>query len=80
MESYSHWRTSVAGDARAKSSTGRFYCRLIDINGMAVCEAARKQRANLPNPPKSVDQLLEGFERIGLVKTVEFFRRRRELL
>jgi len=57
-----------------------FIVGLIDIDGMAVCEAARKQRANLLNPPKSVGQLLDGFERIGLVKTVEFLRRRREFL
>ena len=54
-----------------------FVLSLLDIDQNAVCEAARKQRANLKNPPKSVDQLLDGLEKTGLVKTVEFFRRRR---
>ena len=53
---------------------------LIDIDENAVCEAARKERANLRNPPKTVNQLLDGLEKIGLVKTVEFFRRRREFI
>ena len=57
-----------------------FVLSLIDIDENAVCEAARKQRANLQNPPKSVDQLLDGLEKIGLVKTVEFLRRRREFI
>ena len=57
-----------------------FVLSLIDIDQNAVCEAARKQRANLKNPPKSVDQLLDGLEKTGLVKTVEFFRRRREFI
>ena len=57
-----------------------FVLSLIDIDENAVCEAARKQRANLQNPPKSIDQLLDGLEKIGLVKTVEFFRRRREFI
>jgi len=57
-----------------------FVVGLIDIDEMAVCEAARRQRANLLHPPKSVDQLLDGFERTGLVKTVEFLRRRREFI
>jgi len=57
-----------------------FVVGLIDIDDMAVCEATRKQRANLLHPPKSVDELLDGFERVGLVKTVEFLRRRREFI
>ena len=57
-----------------------FVLGLIDIDQNAVCEAARKQRANLRHPPKTVDQVLDGLEKNGLVKTVEFFRRRREFL
>lgn len=57
-----------------------FVLSLIDIDENAVCEAARKQRANLRNPPKTVNQLLDGLEKIELVKTVEFFRRRREFI
>ena len=57
-----------------------FVLSLIDFDGNAVCEAARKQRENLQQPKKSVDQLLDGLEKIGLVKTVEFLRRRREFI
>ena len=57
-----------------------FVLGLIDIDQNAVCKAARKQRANLRHPPKTVDQVLDGLEKNGLVKTVEFFRRRREFL
>ena len=57
-----------------------FVLSVIDIDGNAVCEAARRQRENLQHPKKSVDQLLDGLEKIGLVKTVEFLRRRREFI
>ncbi len=57
-----------------------FVLSLIDIDQNAVCEAARKQRENLQHPKKTVDQLLDGLEKIGLVKTVEFLRRRREFI
>jgi len=43
-----------------------FVLSLIDIDGNAVCEAARKQRENLQNPKKSVEQLLDGLENIGI--------------
>lgn len=57
-----------------------FVISLIDINENAVWEAARKQRANLRNPTKSVEELLCGLEKSGLVKTVEFLRRRRDFI
>lgn len=52
----------------------------IDLNGDAVCEAVKRQRESLKNPPRSVDELLETLEAQQLTKTVEYLRRRRELI
>ncbi len=53
---------------------------LTDLNPNAVCEAAKRQRASLKNPPKSVSEFLEIMEQQRLPKTAEFLRRRREFI
>ncbi|APZ94621.1 PIN domain-containing protein [Fuerstiella marisgermanici] len=50
----------------------------IGLNGDEVCEAARRQRASLKNPPYSVDDFLACLEVQQLPKTVEYLRRRRD--
>ena len=57
-----------------------FVFHLIDLNPDAVCEAAKRQRASLKNPPKSVTEFLEIMEQQRLPKTAEFLRRRREFI
>lgn len=57
-----------------------FVFHLSDLNPDAVCEAAKRQRANLKNPPKSVAEFLEVMEQQRLPKTAAFLRRRREFI
>jgi len=47
-----------------------FLTHLLDLNPGAVCEAAKRQRAALTNPPKSVDEFLEALARQRLPETV----------
>lgn len=43
---------------------------LLDLDVASVCEAVKRQRANLQQPPKAVEEMLQAFERCGLVQTV----------
>jgi len=36
-----------------------FVARLLDLDGPAVCAAARRQRQSLRNPPKTIDEFFE---------------------
>lgn len=51
-----------------------------DLNPDAVCKAAKRQRASLRNPQKSVVEFLEVIEQQRLPKTAEFLRRRQEFI
>lgn len=51
-----------------------FVCRLLEMDRSAVCEAVRRQRASLKNPPSSVDELLATFERQQLTRCVHVLR------
>jgi len=57
-----------------------FIHHLIDLNPDAVCEAARRQRASLKKPPRTVEEFLQALEQQRLSKTVEFLRRRWEFI
>ncbi|HQX50634.1 MAG TPA: PIN domain-containing protein [Planctomycetaceae bacterium] len=57
-----------------------FIRHLIDLNPDAVCEAARRQRASLKKPPRTVEEFLQALEQQRLPKTVEFLRRRRAFI
>ena len=47
-----------------------FITYLIDLALSVVCEAVKKQRMSLKNPPRSVEELLATYERQGLAQTV----------
>lgn len=47
-----------------------FINHLLDLAPNIVCEAAKRQRASLKNPPKSVAEFLESLERAGLPQIV----------
>ena len=47
-----------------------FLTHLLDLNPGAVCAAAKRQRAALTNPSKSVDEFLEALARQRLPETV----------
>jgi predicted nucleic acid-binding protein len=51
-----------------------FITHLIDLAPSVICEAAKRQRMSLKNPPLSVDELLLAYERQGLVQTVAELR------
>jgi hypothetical protein len=51
-----------------------FITHLIDLAPPVVCEAAKRQRMSLKNPPQSVDELLSAYERQGLAQTVSELR------
>ena len=57
-----------------------FIFHLIDLHPDAVCEAAKRQRASLKNPPKTVAEFLEIMEQQRLPKTAEFLRLRQEFV
>lgn len=57
-----------------------FLHHLIDLNGYAVCAAIKKQRANLKNPPKTVDEFLETLLRQGMPMTFSALQERSALL
>lgn len=52
-----------------------FINHLLDLAPHLVCAAAKRQRANLKNPPKSVDDFLAALKRQGLSQTVAGLRR-----
>jgi len=47
-----------------------FVTTLLDADVASVCEAVKRQRASLKHPPKTAAELLQAFERCGLVQTV----------
>lgn len=51
-----------------------FICDLADLDGPAVCAAARSQRTSLRRPPRTVEQYLATLQSAGLPKTVSFLR------
>ncbi len=57
-----------------------FVVNLVDINGEAVIDAARDQRARLKNPPKSRQEFLDILYRQHLTRTVTFLQDRIDLL
>jgi hypothetical protein len=57
-----------------------FVADLVGLAPTLVCGAVKRQRENLKNPPKTVDELLAAFERQSLPRTVAFLRNYEELL
>ncbi len=57
-----------------------FITHLIDLNPGDVCAAAKRQRASLKNPPRSVDEFLETLARQHLPETVSRLREFAELI
>lgn len=51
-----------------------FIIHLIDLAPSVICEAAKRQRLSLKNPPQSVEALLAAYERQGLAQTVSELR------
>jgi len=51
-----------------------------DLSPAAVCKAVRDQRASLKLPPKSVDELMDTYLKMGLATTVAALRDHLELL
>ncbi len=51
-----------------------FITHLIDLAPPVICEAAKRQRMSLKNPPQSVEELLAAYERQGLAQTVAELR------
>ncbi len=47
-----------------------FITHLINLAPLTVCEAAKRQRKSLKNPPKSIEELLAVYEKQGLAQTV----------
>ena len=52
----------------------QFFTHLLDLAPTAVCTAAKRQRASLNNPPKTVDEYLQTLEAVGLPQTVAGLR------
>lgn len=57
-----------------------FIAHLLDREPQAVAAAARRQRASLRNPPRSVAEYLETLERAELAQTVQRLRAMSALL
>lgn len=57
-----------------------FIMHLVDLAPNVVCAAVKRQRQNLKNPPKSVDELLDALEQQSLPQTVGTLRTFSELL
>jgi predicted nucleic acid-binding protein len=57
-----------------------FIRHLIDLNPGAVCAAAKRQRANLQNPPRTVEEFLDTLAQQRLPETVTHLREFAELL
>jgi hypothetical protein len=52
-----------------------FIRHMLDLAPVAVVDAVRAQQARLRNPPVPMPELLDLFERLGLVETVAELRR-----
>ncbi|MFO7907036.1 MAG: PIN domain-containing protein [Pirellulaceae bacterium] len=57
-----------------------FVTHLIDLVPAAVCAAAKRHRASLKNPPKTVDEYLAALANQRLPETVSRFREFEELI
>ncbi|MHB8898719.1 MAG: PIN domain-containing protein [Thermoguttaceae bacterium] len=57
-----------------------FLMHLLHLAAPVVCAAAKRQRQNLKNPPKTVDDYLAALERQGLAQTVACLRGFAELI
>ena len=57
-----------------------FITHLIDLNPGAVCTAAKRQRASLKKPPRTVDEFLETLAQLRLPETVANLRELSELI
>ena len=57
-----------------------FITHLIDLNPGAVCTAAKRQRASLKNPPRTVDEFLDTLAQQRLPETVAHLREFSELI
>jgi hypothetical protein len=53
-----------------------FIEHLLDLNAEAVCEAVRRIRRRLINPPRSADELIQSYERNGLAVSASILRAR----
>lgn len=45
-----------------------------DLNPVAVCDAVRRLRASLRNPPRGIEELLDTYQGLGLACTVAALR------
>jgi hypothetical protein len=57
-----------------------FITHLIDLSAAAVCAAAKRHRASLKNPPKTVDEYLGTLANLQLPETVSRLREFGELI
>jgi len=53
-----------------------FVEHLLDLNLEAVCEAVRRIRRRLANPPRSAEDMLENYEQHGLAVSASILRSR----
>lgn len=53
-----------------------FVEHLLDLNPEAVCEAVRRIRRRLVNPPQSAQEIVENYERHGLAVSASILRTR----
>ena len=60
-----------AGHYVFREHPDEFVCNLLDDTPELVCEAAKKQRATLKNPPKSVDGVFQVPTAPGIGITVD---------
>lgn len=57
-----------------------FVEHLLDLNSEAVCEAVRRIRRRLANPPRSAEEMIENYERHGLAVSASILRSRAKSL
>ena len=57
-----------------------FVQHLLDLNREAVCQAVRRIRRRLVNPPRSADEMIQIYERNGLVVSASMLRARAKSL
>ncbi len=53
-----------------------FVEHLLDLNSEAVCEAVRRIRRRLTNPPRTAEEMIENYERHGLAVSASILRSR----
>jgi hypothetical protein len=53
-----------------------FVEHLLDLNSEAVCEAVRRIRRRLANPPRTAEEMIENYERHGLAVSASILRSR----